>query len=99
MTVSPSRTRSPRRRRTPPSITLPIGDLRLALGLTLDDVRMRIAQFLPEEVPPPTRGAISAIEHGHRGASAEMVELLARAYGLPVECLSVDYTPRRKDAA
>ncbi len=83
-----------RDRKTPPHV--PIGALRSALGMTLDEVCQRVADENPQL--KPTRGAISAIEHGHRGASAQMLAALALAYGLPVDALTTDYEPRQREA-
>lgn len=79
-----------RARRTPPHVCL--RDLRLAVGLTLDEVRTRIAEENPDL--HPTRGALSAIESGTRGASAQMLNAIASAYGLEPGAITTDYTPR-----
>lgn len=84
-----------RPRRTPPHIGL--GDLRAALGLTIDQVCERITAEVPEL--KPTRGAISAIENGHRGASAAMLAAMCAAYGLREGAITTDYTPRERDVA
>ena len=91
MSGTPSRRYQPQRaRRTPPHVCL--RDLRLAVGLTLDDVRTRIAEENPDL--QPTRGALSAIESGTRGASAQMLDAIASAYGLEPGAVTTDYTPR-----
>lgn len=84
-----------RAKRTPPHI--PLAALRAAVGLTLDQVCERITQEFPEL--SPTRGAISAIEHGHRGASVQMLEALCAAYGLPSGAITTDYLPREREVA
>lgn len=83
-----------RQRRTPPHV--PLASLRGALGLTLDEVCRRISEENPRL--KPTRGAISAIEHGHRGASEQMLAALATAYGLPADAVVTDYEPRQREA-
>ena len=82
-----------REKRTPPHV--PLAALRAAVGLTLDQVCERIAEENPRL--SPTRGAISAIEHGHRGASAQMLAALCSAYGLPVGAITTDYLPRDRE--
>lgn len=73
----------------PPAVRL--GDLRAALGLKLDTVLDRIEEELGTR---PTRGALSAIENGHRGASDAMLRALEIAYGLRAGALSTAYEPR-----
>ena len=75
----------------PPHVSL--GELRAALGLTIDQVCARVAEEMPGE-KPPTRGAISAIENGHRGVSAQMLTALTAAYGLRPGAITTDYEPR-----
>lgn len=81
-----------RPRMTPPHVSL--ATLRAAVGLTIDELIGKIAEDLPPEIKPPTRGAISAIENGHRGASAQMLDLIAGAYGLPTGSITTEYVPR-----
>lgn len=92
-----SKTKYERQRQphTPPHVSL--ASLRNACGLTIDDVRSRIAEEWRESDPqaePPSRGTISAIENGHRGVSASMLVALARAYGLSDDAIVTDYEPR-----
>lgn len=89
-----SRYDNQRERRTPPHVSL--SALRAAVGLTLDQVCERIHEENPHL--SPTRGAISAIEHGHRGASVQMLAALCAAYGLPVGAITTDYFPREREA-
>lgn len=91
-----SKTKYERQRQphTPPHVSL--ASLRNACGLTIDDVRNRVAE---ESGEAPSRGTISAIENGHRGVSASMLISLARAYGLPDDAIVTDYEPRRLSAA
>lgn len=79
-----------RPRQTPPHVSL--RDLRAAKGLTLDDVRARIAEEHPGMTV--TRGALSAIESGTRGVSPVMLDALCSAYGLPSGAITTDYQPR-----
>lgn len=78
-----------RPRRTPPHIAL--GDLRSAVGLTIDTVLDRLEEQTGRRY---SRGAISAIENGHRGASADLLVQLAVAYGLRPGAIRTDYQPR-----
>lgn len=70
---------------------VPLQALRYALGLTIDDVIDRIDDATGKR---PSRGTISAIEHGKRGASAGMIHALEIAYGLPEGSITSDYQPR-----
>jgi len=79
-----------RRKVTPPHVSL--HDLRLATGITIDALCERIADVTGKK---PTRGAISAIENGHRGASVELLTAIAGAYGLPAGAITTEYQPRR----
>lgn len=69
-------------------------------GLTLEQVAAAVTDIL--EIQPPekavTRGAISAIESGLRGASVQMLDAIAVAYGLEPGDLTTDYAPRRWDS-
>lgn len=87
----PNRTlqyRNQRERKTPPHIPLKV--LRDALGLTLDQARELAREKGGVDL---TRGALSGIENGHRGASAPTLAALEAAYGLPAGSLTTDYTP------
>lgn len=78
-----------RDRRTPPHVSL--RELRAVSGKTLDVV----CELASEELSRPlTRGALSAIENGIRGASAEVLNALEVAYGLRPGALVTDYQPR-----
>lgn len=83
---------APRERRTPPHVSL--RTLRNVSGKTLDDVCEATAEVLGK---PLTRGAMSAIENGHRGASPSVLRALEVVYGLAPGDLTVDYTPRRRE--
>lgn len=88
-----------RPRVTPPHLSL--GALRRATGLTLDQVIERVAQEFAAEFDdanrPPTRGALSAIENGHRGASERMLRWLEAAYGLDEGDITTAYEPRARE--
>lgn len=74
-----------------------LGDLRAASGKTLEQVCELASEVLPK---PLTRGALSAIENGHRGASVQVLRSLEVAYGLRVGAIVTDYEPRVwKDAS
>ncbi|WP_411815537.1 helix-turn-helix domain-containing protein [Gordonia sp. SND2] len=64
--------------------------LRLAAGLTIADVLSRIEEKTGQTY---TKGAISAVENGKRGASAELLTALEEVYGLPARSITTDYTP------
>lgn len=84
-----------RERKTPPHVTL--AALRGATGLTIDGVIDRMKRDFPHI--KTTRGAISAIEQGHRGASDQMLRALCAAYGLPEGAITTDYVPRAREVA
>lgn len=75
---------------TPPHVSLTA--LRNALGLTLDQVCALVAEATDSR--PMTRGAMSAIESGTRGASQQAIEGLEKAYGLRTGDIDTQYTPR-----
>lgn len=70
---------------------MPIKYIRLAAGLSLDDVSHTIAE---ETGRTYGKGTLSAIESGMRGASSELLEALEAAYHLPVGSIKTEYTPR-----
>ncbi|MDV8066421.1 helix-turn-helix transcriptional regulator [Rhodococcus sp. IEGM 1366] len=73
----------------PPYVS--IKSLRKVSGLTLDQLAMRIEQITGDL---PTRGALSAVENGHRGASAELLQAIEQAYGLEAGSIDTQYRPR-----
>lgn len=77
---------------TPPPVFY-MGAVRKRLGLTLQDVCDHINKdglFSK----PVERGTISAIENGHRGASAQMLSAIVDALGLHVSDVDTTYEPR-----
>lgn len=66
--------------------------LRKVSGMTLD----RVCELANEADPKLTltRGALSAIENGHRGASSDVIAALEAAYDLEPGSLDVNYQPR-----
>lgn len=82
-----------RQKVTPPHVS--IGDLRRALGLTLDQVCERVEESTGIEL---SKGGLSGIENGHRGASGAVLEALAGAYGLAADAITTDYRPRERAA-
>lgn len=78
---------------TPPHVSLQA--LRMAAGLTLDAVCERMAE---ETGKPFSRGALSAIENGLRGASVPTLNALCVAYGLRPGDINTTYEPRQRDA-
>lgn len=85
-----------RARRTPPHVS--IGDLRNATGLTIDQFIERMKETTGLVA---TRGSISAIENGQRGASKDLLRAIALTYGLKPDAVTTDYQPRSRaeDAA
>lgn len=75
-----------------------IATLRKAKGITLQALCDHInGEF---SFPKPVeRGTISAIENGHRGASAQMLAAIASALGIPTESIDTQYQPRRAGQA
>lgn len=82
--------------KTPPHVSLRC--LRLATNQTLEQVAETVTEYLDAK-PAITRGTISAIEGGHRGASKKMLDALAVAYGLEPGDISTDYQPRKAPEA
>lgn len=78
-----------RPRVTPPHVSLRA--LRKACRLTLDEVCARVSEVTGKEL---TRGALSAIENGLRGASSDVLLGLAHAYDLDREDIDTQYEPR-----
>lgn len=78
-----------REKKTPPHVSLKT--LRLALGMTLHEVAMRVEEITGDK---PTKGALSAIENGHRGISAELLAALEQAYNLDPGAITTTYKPR-----
>lgn len=78
-----------RQKQTPPHVSLKT--LRVALGLTLDEVAVRVEEVTGDK---PTKGALSGIENGHRGISAELLAALERALNLEPGSITTTYKPR-----
>lgn len=68
-----------------------VGVLRRVSGLKLDEVCDQIEDITGDR---PTKGALSAIENGHRGASAELLAALEMVYGLQPGDITTTYVPR-----
>lgn len=82
-----------RERVTPPHVSL--RTLRAACKLTLDQVCVLVEE---ETGKPLTRGALSAIESGLRGASDEVLRGLAHAYDIKLDDIDTQYEPRVRAA-
>lgn len=87
----------PRTLKSPPHVSLRA--LRTVSGLTLEQVALSVTEELHRrKVLKPgatvSRGTLSAIESGLRGASTDMLEALAVAYGLAPADIVTDYQPR-----
>lgn len=77
----------------PPHVS--VGVLRRVSGLKLDEVCDQIEEITGDR---PTKGALSAIENGHRGASAELLAALEVVYGLQPGDITTTYVPRTTPA-
>lgn len=76
--------------KTPPVASL--RSLRIASRQTLEAVAESVSDLLDQKV---SRGTLSAIETGARGASIQMLNALAVTYGLePGDLYTPDYDPR-----
>lgn len=73
----------------PPHV--PIRALRIVLGIPLDTLAAEIEKITGVK---PSRGTLSAIESGNRGASTEMLHAIERAYGLEPGMVTTNYQPR-----
>lgn len=93
MTKATPRYDQQRQKVEPPFVSL--RDLRAALGLTLDQVAGRLEE---ETERPYTRGAISAIENGHRGVSTQLLAALTAAYGLDPGAIKTTYTVKPRES-
>jgi transcriptional regulator with XRE-family HTH domain len=79
-----------------PKVPVPvvsIATLRKAKGLTLQAVCDHIHEEFGLKVD---RGTVSAIELGHRGASAQMLSAIADALGIHVQDVDTTYEPRQR---
>lgn len=72
----------------------PLKYARVIAGITAEELCRRITEEDPRLTP--TRGTISAIESGTRGASPQMLAAICAAYGLPPDALVTDYEPVRR---
>ncbi|QGJ97419.1 Cro protein [Gordonia phage Azula] len=68
-----------------------IRNLRMVAGLTLDQLVERLNEAAGFSF---SRGAMSAVESGLRGASAELLAALELAYGLEPGSIDVNYERR-----
>lgn len=72
-----------------------IATLRKAKGLTLQALCDHINDEF-DFANPVERGTISAIENGHRGASAQMLGAIADALGISAADIDTKYEPRQR---
>ena len=84
---------SQRNPKVPPHVSVAV--LRRVSGLKLDEVCDLVAEVTGDR---PTKGALSAIENGHRGASAQLLRGLEHAYNLPAGSITTTYEPRQTPA-
>lgn len=89
MPAQPAKVAQRRIKRTPPHV--PLGALRHVARITLDELGAAIGEITGER---PTRGALSAIESGTRGASAETLRAIEQVYGLQPGSITTAYRPR-----
>lgn len=75
----------------PPHVDL--RTLRVVAGLTIDDLIDRIAASTGARY---SRGSISAVETGARGASQKFINDVAAAYGVEPAQIVTDYRPRTR---
>lgn len=78
----------------PPHVNL--RTLRKVSGMTLDEV-CALANASDSKLSL-TRGALSGIENGHRGASAAVVAALELAYDVEPGSIDTNYQPRGRAA-
>lgn len=83
-----------RAKRTAPHVTL--RGVRNATGMTLDQVAQAVNEVTGGKTKV-NRGTISAIESGVRGASVQMLNAIAVAYGMEPGDIVTDYEPRQRD--
>lgn len=74
----------------PPAV--PLAALRKSHGLKQPEVLARIAEMTGRKY---TVGALSAVENGLRGISAQFLDDIAAVYGLDADDLWTTYTPRQ----
>lgn len=80
-----------RGRKAPPYVSL--RDVRVALDLSLEDLRDRIKAMTARQI---SSGSLSAIETGQRGASREALADIEAALHLPSGSISTTYLPRHE---
>lgn len=78
---------------TPPHVSL--GDLRAAVGITLEELAHRVSD-VTDGAQKPSRGTLSALENGMRGASTDLLQAIALAYGMRPTAVTTNYVPRAK---
>lgn len=84
--------------KNPPHATL--RGLRKASGMTLERVCDEVTRILGlPDGKRVQRGTLSLIESGQRGASQQMLDALAVAYGMDPGDLVTDFTPREWKAS
>lgn len=89
MPVGHNTSRSERPRRTPPHV--PLKAVRLLVGLRLDDLAHGVERLTGVS---PSRGTLSAIESGRRGASPELLDAIGQVIGLEPGDITTNYRPR-----
>lgn len=87
--TKPRKYPTPRAIKNPPHFALKYA--RVIAAISAEELCRRIKEEDPTLTP--TRGTISLIESGARGASPRMLAAICAAYGLPPEALVTDYKP------
>lgn len=65
--------------------------MRVVANLTLDELAIAIGEVSGDR---PSRGTLSAIESGTRGASDEILRSMEQVYGLEPNTITTAYRPR-----
>lgn len=89
MPQNPAKVGRRRPKRTPPHV--PIKALRLVANWTLEDEAAELERVLGER---PSRGSLSAVESGTRGASDELLRAMEEVFGLEPGMITTSYRPR-----
>lgn len=89
-----SRDYAQRDRVVPPHVS--IRSLRHVSRMTLDEVCSRVNEVNPKL--SLTRGGLSGIENGHRGASPAIIAALELVYDLEAGAIDTQYEPRGRAA-
>lgn len=85
----------PRAKYIPPHV--PLRALRIVAGMSLETLADHVGEITGTT---PSRGSLSAVETGARGASAEILNAIEAVFGLEPGTIDTTYKPRaRRDLA